>query len=321
EDVTVTAVATYDDETVGTGKTITVVYTLSGADAGNYTAPADFVVTDGEITTKSLTIADPTLTKTKTYDGTASADVTAGSLVGVATGEDVTVTAVATYDDETVGTGKMITVVYTLSGADAGNYTAPADFVITDGEITTKSLTIVDPTLTKTKTYDGTASADVTAGSLVGVATGEDVTVTAVATYDDETVGTGKTITVVYTLSGADAGNYTAPANFVVTDGEITTKSLTIADPTLTKTKTYDGTTSADVTAGALSGVATGEDVTVTAVATYDDETVGTGKTITVVYTLSGADAGNYTAPADFVVTDGEITGKSISDAVIADIA
>ncbi|MCH7407745.1 YDG domain-containing protein, partial [Belliella aquatica] len=254
-----TAVATYDDETVGTGKTITVVYTLSGADAANYTAPADFVVTDGEITTKSLTIADPTLTKTKTYDGTTSADVTAGALSGVATGEDVTVTAVATYDDETVGTGKTITVVYTLSGADAGNYTAPADFVVTDGEITTKSLTIVDPTLTKTKTYDGTASADVTAGSLVGVATGEDVTVTAVATYDDETVGTGKTITVVYTLSGADAANYTAPADFVVTDGEITTKSLTIADPTLTKTKTYDGTTSADVTAGALSGVATGE--------------------------------------------------------------
>ncbi|WP_460490182.1 YDG domain-containing protein, partial [Belliella aquatica] len=147
-------------------------------------------------------------------------------------------------------------------------------------------LTISDPILTKTKDYDGTTSADVTAGALSGVATGEDVTVAAVATYDDETVGTGKTITVVYTLSGADAANYTTPADFVVTDGEITTKSLTIADPTLTKTKTYDGTTSADVTAGALSGVATGEDVTVTAVATYDDETVGTGKTITVVYTL-----------------------------------
>ncbi|WP_229744581.1 YDG domain-containing protein, partial [Belliella aquatica] len=175
-----------------------------------------------------------------------------------------------TYTDNTdVGTATV-----TIKGI--GNYSGEASRTF---EIKAKSLSISGSTLTKTKAYDGTTSADVTAGSLVGVATGEDVTVTPVATYDDETVGTGKTITVVYTLSGADAGNYNAPADFEVTDGEITTKSLTIAAPTLTKTKTYEGTTSADVTAGALSGVATGEDVTVTAVATYDDETVGTGKT------------------------------------------
>jgi len=55
-------------------------------------------------------------------------------------------------------------------------------------------------------------------------------------------------------------------------------------------------TTGADgIAAGALSGVVGEDDVTVSAVATYDDAAVGAGKTITVVYTLGGAQAGNYT--------------------------
>ncbi|MEI2421195.1 YDG domain-containing protein, partial [Arthrospira platensis SPKY2] len=127
-----------------------------------------------------------------------------------------------------------------------------AHFVVNDGAITSKALTIADPTLTRSKVYDGTTSAAVTAGALSGVETGDEVTVSAVASYDNAGVGTGKTITVVYTLGGADAGKYTAPAHFVVNDGEITSKALTIADPTLTRIKVYDGTTSAAVTAGAL---------------------------------------------------------------------
>jgi gliding motility-associated-like protein len=149
-------------------------------------------------------------------------------LIGIVPGDQVTVTAVATYDNSNVGTGKTITVVYTLSGPDAFKYTAPANFVVTDGSITAKALTITDPDLTKTKVFDGTATAAVTAGTLIGVAAGDQVTVTAVATYDNSNVGTGKTITVVYTLGGPDAFKYTAPANFVVTDGSITSASLNL---------------------------------------------------------------------------------------------
>lgn len=107
-----------------------MVYTLSGA------APANYTINTGVITVAQSTIGDPVLTLAKMKDGTTTAAVTAGSLVGVVQGDDVTVSAVATYNDATIGTNKMITVVYTLSGADTANYVAPANYTVRTGEIT-----------------------------------------------------------------------------------------------------------------------------------------------------------------------------------------
>ena len=86
---------------------------------------------------------------------------------------------------------------------------------------------------------------------------------------------------------------------------------LTIATPTLTTSKNYDANTSATVTAGALSGVVSPDVVTVSAVATYDNTNAGTNKTITVVYTLAGADAANYIKPVNYTVATGAITSSS----------
>jgi len=136
-------------------------------------------------------------------------------------------------------------------------------------------LTVAAPSLTTTKTYDGSKTAAVSAGTLSGVAVGDDVTISAVAEYDTSSAGTNKTITVVYTLGGTDKNNYIKPADYAVTDGEITAKQLTLTVPSLTTTKTYDGNTTAAVTAGTLSGVAAGDDVTVSAVSDYDTSSVG----------------------------------------------
>ncbi len=325
DDVTISATATYDDKDAGTGKTITVVYTLSGDDAINYTAPQDYTINMGEITAKQLTISVPELGLTKVYDGTVSASVTddkASTLSGVEENDEVTVSATATYDDKDAGTGKTITVVYTLSGDDAINYTAPQDYTDDTGTITAKQLTISVPELGLTKVYDGTVSALVTddkGSTLSGVEENDEVTVSATATYDDKDAGTGKTITVVYTLSGDDAFNYTAPQDYTDDTGTITAKQLTISAPELGLTKVYDGTVSASVTddkASTLSGVEENDDVTISATATYDDKDAGTGKTITVVYTLSGDDAINYTAPQDYTINTGEITAKQLTISV-----
>ncbi|MGF7047716.1 hypothetical protein J2T13_002221 [Paenibacillus sp. DS2015] len=301
--VTVNAVASYDDETLGTGKTITVAYVLSGADAGKYMAPANYTVNTGVIINALLTIDTPALTLTKFKDGTTTAAVTAGTLMGVVSGEDVTVSAVANYDTPSVGTNKTITVVYTLSGADAANYIAPLDYTVTTGEIDRDQIT-------RSKVYDGTATAAVTLGSVIGIVDGDDdeVTVNITATYNDRTVGTHKTITVDYFLTGIGAGNYFPPVSYTVSTGVITALALTIDAPLLIESKVYDGSATAVVTTGSLVGVIGGDDVTVSAVATYNDTTVGTNKTITVVYTLSGADAANYVAPADYTVSTGVIT-------------
>lgn len=104
--------------------------------------------------------------------------------------------------------------------------------------------------MTETKAYDGNTTAQVIAGNLTGVADGDTVTVSAVAKYDNANVGTGKTITVEYTLAGAHAAKYAAPSKTVVTTGVIT-KATTPAAPATTFS--FDG-----VNAGSLMGATTG---------------------------------------------------------------
>ncbi|ASA23913.1 YDG domain-containing protein [Paenibacillus donghaensis] len=301
DQVEVHATATYSSASPGTNKAVTVVYTLSGAHAASYIAPVNYSVNNGSITVAQLTIELPDLTLAKFKDGTTTAAVTAGSLIGVVSGEDVTVQAAANYDSADIGTHKTITVVYTLSGADAGNYKAPVNYTVTTGEIDKDRIT-------RTKVYDGTAVAAVTLGQVSGIIDGDDVTVNIAASYTDAKVGTNKTIMIEYTLSGADAGNYFPPTPYTVLTGTITALQLAVSPPLLTESRIFNGSTAAAVTAGQLSGVVAGDDVTVTAAASYSDADIGTNKTITVVYTLSGADAANYITPANDIVTTGRIT-------------
>ena len=125
------------------------------------------------------------------------------------------------------------------------------------------------------------------------------------------------TPTAEYTLTGVSENFFSvagATSTNAANAGVITAvfpatplKQLTISDPSVTLSKVYDGTTTAQVTAGTLAGVVGNESVSITATATYDSATGGTGKTITVVYTLGGADAGNYIKPVDYSVATGVI--------------
>ncbi|WP_181155322.1 MULTISPECIES: YDG domain-containing protein [unclassified Paenibacillus] len=313
--VTVSAAATYNDATIGTGKTITVVYTLGGADAAKYIAPANYTIQTGAITAAQLTIGEPMLTVIEKADGDSSIDVSAGSLVGVVPGEDVTVSAEAVYDTLSTQEARPLTVVYTIAGVDSGKYIAPVNNTnhTVYVQFSVDTGTIID-LITTSKVYDGTLATTALAGSREGacpgsgICPGDDVTVSASGVYDNENVGTNKKITVSYILSGNDARNYLPPSRIDVNTGVITAKQLMITSPTLILSKVYDGTLAANVTAGALTNVISGDDVQVNAVATYNNAAVGTSKVITIKYTLTGLDAGNYIAPATQVVGTGEIT-------------
>jgi gliding motility-associated-like protein len=126
-----------------------------------------------------------------------------------------------------------------------------AEGIIIDNDFPAPTqLTITVPQLTKIKDYSGTNTAVVVPGTITGIKTGDVVTLTATATYETDAAGTGKKITVVYTLSGADAADYLAPVNFVVNDGVINPLKITVtptsgltkvygsADPTLTYSQT-----------------------------------------------------------------------------------
>jgi sugar lactone lactonase YvrE len=179
-------------------------------------------------TATQLTITSPTGTFTKVYDGTSVATVTAGTLSGVTAGDEVTLNTIAVYSTSGAGTGKTITISYTLSGKDAAKYKAPVNNTITTGVIQPLQLTITAPNLTKTKVYDGNSTAGVLTGEILGVIEGNNVIVRAQATYNNNLVATNKTITVTYTVDGSNAANYVAPVTSTVTDGAITKATLAV---------------------------------------------------------------------------------------------
>ena len=313
--------ANFANANVADGKATTISYALAngaGGLAANYSM-ADIAAT-GDINPLLLAINDPTLTLTKVYDGNTTATVTANALTNNVGSDDVTInTAIANYDTKDVGTGKTITVGYTISGADATNYITPVDYIVTTGEITTAPLSITSPTIAS-KVYDGTATAGaVTTGTLSGFVGTETVTTTAVAAnYSSANVGTYNGVVVTYTLvdgtNGGLATNYSLATGTAT--GVITAAPLSIASPTIAS-KVYDGTaTSGAVTPGTLSGFIGTETVTTIAVAAdYSSANVGTYNGVVVTYTLAngtnGGLATNYSLANGSA--DGEITAKALT--------
>jgi len=197
----------------------------------------------------SLTIVKRPLSVTakidsKTYDGTTKSSLTpiVGSLV---TGDVINVVPIQLFDNANVGSNHVLTP----SGLTLKNGTnnVTDNYLITyntlsTGVITAKQLTISNPTVTINKTVDGNSSAAITnVGTLTGVETTDanNVTVAAAANYNNAAVGTGKTITVVYTLSGSAKGNYIAPANYVITNGKIS--DVVTLSPLLTPSPGCEG--------------------------------------------------------------------------------
>ncbi|MGA2569845.1 MAG: MBG domain-containing protein, partial [Terracidiphilus sp.] len=123
---------------------------------------------------------------------------------------------------------------------------------------------------------------------------------TPTATFASANVGTGIAVTVSgYTISGGQSANYTLTQPTGLT-ANITAKALTVTGVTAGN-KPYDGGTTATLstTGAALSGVVTGDTVTLGtsgATGTFAQSSVGTGIAVTVSgLTIGGNSAGNYT--------------------------
>lgn len=153
-------------------------------------------------------------------------------------------------------------------------------------------------------------SVDNAAFTVTGESTGKSLLGGSTDTYNYEIKATGNPapgtyegiVSVNYLRMDGTAG--VCSQKVVMT---VVPKQLTITEPTLTKTKTYDGKTTAAITVGALNGVISGDDVSVTAVAKYNSATAGSGKTISVAYALTGAAKDRYLAPAGAKYTGGVI--------------
>jgi hypothetical protein len=136
--------------------------------------------------------------------------VSGGNLLGVLAGDVVTLVdanAAGTTADKLVGNSKAVTVTgYALGGANAAGYTVTQPTGLT-ANITKKDLTVTGATAIN-KLYNANNAASITTSGLVGVISGDVVTITGGGTFATPNVGNGKSVTAALTLAGADAGNY-----------------------------------------------------------------------------------------------------------------
>lgn len=319
------AQASFLDKNVGTGKAVTLTgLTLTGADAGNYSASsAPNLVAD--ITPRALTV-NGAVVANKVYDGGTEASLSNIGRVNALAGDSVVLggTLQANFDNKNAGIGKAVSVTgYALSGADAGNYTVQGPTGLR-ADITPRALA-ADGIAVTPKVYDGTTTATLEGVGGLKVLEGDAVTLsgTAVARFADKNVGENKPVSVTgLTLSGPDAGNYTLlPGGEIfgtITPRPLTTTGLTAQD------KVYDGNTSATL-AGALgfAGLA-GDNLVVsgTPVGSFLDKNAGQGKVVVLSgFTLGGADAGNYSLSetrlsASITPRPVSVSGLSVADKV-----
>ena len=232
-----------------------------------------------DITPKAITPVVEGVEDSYTYTGEAIQPT-----VTVKDGDKV-LTAGTDYDvaygeNKNVGEGN---VKVTLKG----NYEGEATETFS---ITAKTLAITGMTGTD-KVYDGTTDADVEL-LVDGIVASDDVEVSFEAAYESANAGTHRIHVTGIKLSGDDASNYVI-ASETTGSGEIARATVTVTSVTVAD-KTYDGTTDAEVTNVAYTGIVTGEDVIVTAAGAFVSAASGENKTVGLTYELSGEGKENY---------------------------
>ncbi|MBH2067593.1 MAG: filamentous hemagglutinin N-terminal domain-containing protein [Burkholderiales bacterium] len=312
----------FNNKDAGNGKAVTVTGATLGNGSGlasNYTV-SNATDATGNITQKALTVTGATASD-KVYDGGTAATVNGGALDGLVSGETLGLGSVTgLFDDKNVASGKAVTVTGgALSdgtgGGLASNYTVGVSLAST-ASITPKALTVTGMSVSA-KAYDGNTKASLTGGTLNGLVVGETVNFSGQAgVFADQNAGTGKSVTVTgITLSNAAnlASNYSV-ANPTNVTGTITAKTLTWTNLAVGN-KEYDGSTTASINKGSITGYVSGEGLISGSTAAFADKNAGNGKTVTVHTTLNNGSGGglasNYTL-ADTSVT-ANITKATIS--------
>jgi hypothetical protein len=231
----------------------------------------------------------------KTYDGTNFANITGGSISGVLGTDIVNLLQSGIFDGVNVGIHN-VTANYTLTGANAANYTLNQPNGLT-GVIGPAPLTIAAGN--NAKVYGTTANLGNTNFTTSGLAYGEGISNAMLASTG--TVSTASVTGTSYAISvntptgngGFLASNY----NISYIDGKLTVTqaglSVLYVNKLTVASKTYDGTNVANLTGGTISGVLGTDVVSLVESGTFNSVNVGT-QNVTATDTLTGANAANY---------------------------
>ena len=196
--------------------------TAAPEDAGDYTVRVTVAADDDyteasatrnfTISPRDVTITGTAVESTKEYDGTTAAKITnSGTLSWKGTDDDVSISGgTAAYADKNAEINKSVTFTgFALAGGDKDNYNLTAQPTAVQADITKKELT-VNVTVSD-KVYDGTDTAQIASAELEGLIEGDQVELTnGTATFASTAVGQNIPINFTdFSISGADAGNYT----------------------------------------------------------------------------------------------------------------
>ena len=227
-----------------------------------------------------------------------------GTMKHPGTGEEVKGTFAWTNPEAKPGAAGDYTASWTFTPAAGYEEYAPATGTVTI-KVNKATPTFTAPTAQENLTYTGQEQALITAGMTDYGTMRYSLTENGTYSQDIPTGTDAGAYTVWYRVIGDANHNDTAPASVAVSIGK---KPLTITGVTAAS-KTYDGTTNADITSVTFEGSVTlqkDKDYAVTA--RFDDASAGNGKNITATVTLMGQAAKNYALEQSSFPTTGSIT-------------
>ncbi len=236
---------------VGTSLTVNVSgLSISGAGAGNYTLTQPGLMAN--ITSAALTVTGLSASN-KVYDGTTLATLNGtGMLMGAVGGDILTLngTPVGAFTSASIGTAITVNVSgLSVTGTNSSNYTLTQPTI--SANITAKGLTVTGLSAGN-KVYDGKTLATLNGtGTLVGVVSGDTVTLsgTPVGNFVSAGVGTVPVNVSGLSITGTNSTNYTlappsglaaniTPATLTVTAND---NSMMVGGPFPIFTASYSG--------------------------------------------------------------------------------
>ena len=315
---TTSASGTFASADVANGITVQVAdLALTGTTQDGTAASVDYTLTQpttmANITPAALTVSAITANNA-VYNGTPAATITSSTLVGVVSGDAVSLTGTATFASVSVGANLTVTdSSLGLTGADAGNYVLETTSITTTASITAASLTITASPVTGV--YGSVSLNGSTGFTACGLQNGETIgsvnleTNATLSSSNNDNVGTW-----TITPSAAEGGTFTA-SNYSITynTGTLTVTPFALTVSATGVNKVYDGTTTATAT---LSDNRVSGDVFTDSYssAVFSDANVGNDKAVSVSgITISGTDAGNYTLASSTAATTANITAATLT--------
>ena len=258
----------------------------------NYNSSHGKVIITQLCTPANLSIIEPSKTVTYGDAGFSLNHTTSSSGLISYSSEN---TDIATIDSSgnviIIGAGTVNLIVDQVASGDSCADTATMVLTVAEKPITVNGITAND------KEYDSTTSVVLNSDNLSnngGIIDGDDVTSSFTGVFSDEHAGTGITVNLTGSSSGADVDNYSITYQ-ASTTASITKKVLTI-DGITASDKAYDETTTATINDSGITytGLVSGDDVTASFTGVFSDANTAVGKTVSLTASLSGSDVENY---------------------------